>query len=372
MGANPRDKDSGADSEQSGVTRWLDERLPLEGARELAGKKTIPRHKHSIWYYFGGMSLFLFGTQIFTGVLLLLYYRPTSEAAFESVQFIMTEVEFGWLFRSIHSWSANLLVAVLFVHLFSVMLLKAYRKPREITWITGVLLFFITLGFGFTGYLLPWNRLAFFATKVGTEIVTSVPLVGHWLLTFLRGGEDVTGATLTRLFGFHVAVLPMLTALVLGLHLLLVQHHGMSIPTSVEREAKSNPPMPFVPNFLLRDILGWLIVLGVLAALAALIPWELGEKADPFEAAPAGIRPEWYFMFMFESLKLVPAKILMFDGEAVAILFFGACGLFLLLVPFLDVRSKREQPSPLFTAIGILAIIYIGGMTAYAYLKVYL
>ena len=351
------------------VSAWLDERLPLPAARDLAAKKTVPLHRHSIWYYFGGMALFLFGIQVVTGILLLLYYRPTAEAAFESVQFIVTEVTFGWLIRSIHSWSANLMVAAAFVHLFSVLLTKAYRRPREMTWVTGVLLLFISLGFGFTGYLLPWNRLAFFATKVGTEIVRDVPVVGHWLLTFLRGGEDVTGATLTRLFGFHVAVLPMATAAVLGMHLLLVQHHGMSVPPSVEADPGPKRSMPFFPNFLLRDLLGWLIALGLLAALAALFPWELGEKADPFEPAPAGIRPEWYFMFMFETLKLVPSKVLFIDGEILAIFSFGVCGVLLLLVPFLDVWSRRGQRSPLFTAGGIVALIYIAGMTAYAYLR---
>ena len=351
---------------------WWGNRLPLESVCELAAKKTVPIHRHSIWYYFGGMALFLFVIQAATGILLLLYYRPTAEAAFESVQFIMTEVRFGWLIRSIHSWSANLMVGAAFVHLFSALFMKAYRRPREITWVTGVTLLFIALGFGFTGYLLPWNRLAFFATKVGTEIVRDVPVVGHWMLSFLRGGEDVTGATLTRLFGFHVAVLPLMVTGVLGLHLLLVQHHGMSVPPSVEKDPRPKRSMPFFPNFLLRDVLGWLVALGLLAALSALFPWELGEKADPFESAPAGIRPEWYFMFMFETLKIVPAKVWIFDGEVLAILSFGLCGFILVLIPFLDAWSRRGERSPLFTAAGIVALVYILGMTAYAYLKLIL
>jgi cytochrome b6 len=358
-------------SRKDRVMAWLDERLPLEGARKLMAKKKVPRHKHSIWYYFGGMTLFLFGTQIFTGILLLLYYRPTAESAFESVQFIMTKVEFGWMIRSIHSWSANLMVGAAFVHLFSVFFLRAYRKPREFTWVSGVLLLFISLGFGFTGYLLPWNRLAFFATKVGTEIVSDIPLIGHWLLIVLRGGEEVTGATLTRLFGVHVAVLPILVAVVLGLHLFLVQHHGMSVPMSVEKEAASKKPMPFVPNFLLRDVLGWLVALAILAALAAHFPWELGEKADPFEPAPPGIRPEWYFMFMFETLKWVPARILFFEGEVLAILFFGLCAVLLILVPFLDFKTQRGERSPIFTAVGIFALSYIVVVTVYAYWKAF-
>src|ERR1051326_7115005 len=141
---------------------WLDERLAVGAAAEIARKKEIPLHRQAVWYYFGGMTLFLFSVQVFTGILLLLYYRPSAENAFESVQFIMTEVQFGWLIRSVHSWSANLLIGVLFIHMFSAFFLKAYHKPREITWIGGALLLFLTLCFGFSGYLLPWNKLAFF------------------------------------------------------------------------------------------------------------------------------------------------------------------------------------------------------------------
>src|SRR5439155_5980452 len=151
---------------------------------------------------------------------------PSAETAFESVQFIMTEVRFGWLVRSLHSWSANLMIAMLFVHMFSVFFLKAYRAPREITWASGVILFFLSLAFGFSGYLLPWNTLSFFATKVGTEVAGVVPVIGKLLVRFLRGGDEVSGATLTRFYGFHVAILPAITTAFLMLHLLMVQRHG--------------------------------------------------------------------------------------------------------------------------------------------------
>jgi len=149
---------------------WLADRAPIAEVEAAIQHKTVPQHRHSIWYYLGGMTLFLFAVQVVTGILLLLYYRPSAGEAYGSVQFIMTRVPFGWLVRSIHSWSANLMVATTFIHLFSVLFLKAYRKPRELTWITGVLMLFLILAFGFTGYLLPWNELAFFATRVGTDI----------------------------------------------------------------------------------------------------------------------------------------------------------------------------------------------------------
>ena len=135
----------------------------------------MPVHRYSYWYFLGGMTLFLFGVQVLTGALLLLYYRPGADEAFESVQFIMTQVQFGWLVRSVHSWSANLLIFMAFAHLFSVLFLRSYRKPRELTWVSGVLLLFLMLGFGFSGYLLPWNTLSYFATKVGTEIPAQIP-----------------------------------------------------------------------------------------------------------------------------------------------------------------------------------------------------
>ncbi len=208
----------------------------------------------------------------------------------------MTRVPFGWLIRNVHSWSANLLIGAAFAHFFSVFLLKSYRKPRELTWVSGMLLLFLMLGFGFSGYLLPWNELSFFATKVGTGIAGSIPLAGRFLLRLLRGGDDVSGATLSRFFGIHVAVLPAMATALVALHLLFVQRQGMSVPLKVERRLKTGEnvrQMPFFPNYVLRDVLVWYVALAALAALAAFLPWGLGKKADPFAAVPPGIRPEW-------------------------------------------------------------------------------
>jgi cytochrome b6 len=279
----------------------------------------------------------------------------------------MAEVQFGWLIRSIHSWSANLMIFTAFLHLFSVLLLKAYRKPREITWVSGVVLLGLAMAFGFTGYLLPWNELAYFATRVGTQIVDVVPFVGSFIGGVLRGGSDVTGATLTRFYAFHVAVLPMIVTFLLGLHLFMVQKHGMSVPPDVERQGGPKGVMRFVPNFLLRDLVGWLTALAVLAALAAYFPAHLGEKADPFAPAPAGIKPEWYFMFMFQTLKYLPAHILWLEGEVVGILGFGIAGLIVLLVPFLDRKTARGEASRVVTWLAIAAIVYILILTYLGY-----
>lgn len=347
------------------IKLWLDERLSLSTLGEIASKKEIPLHRHSIWYYFGGMTLFLFTVQVVTGILLLLYYRPSSEGAFESVQFIITEVKFGWLIRSIHSWSANLMIATLFIHMFSVYFLRAYRAPREMTWLSGVFLLFIAVCFGFSGYLLPWNKLAFFATKVGTEIAGVIPIVGRPMLRFLRGGDDVTGATLTRFFGFHVAVLPATATVFIAIHVLLVQLHGMSVPPSLDGQPVKK--MKFVPNFVMRDLIGWILAIGVLAALAALFPWELGEKADAFAPAPAGIKPEWYFLFMFQTLKNIPAKIWKFDGEVIGILAFSFGALLLFLVPFLDRAPGHQRRRMIFNVFGVLVLLFMVLMTIVGY-----
>ncbi len=351
------------------IGHWLDERFDLEELTYPLRKKAVPMHKLSFWYFLGGITLFLFMVQVCTGILLLLYYRPSANEAFESVQYITTQVKFGWLVRSIHSWSANLMILTAFAHMFSVIFLKAYRKPRELTWLTGVLLLFLALGFGFSGYLLPWNTLAFFATKVGTEIPGQIPVVGKWIMIFLRGGEDVTGATLSRFFGFHVALLPGIATTLLALHLLLVQKFGISVPPKTEATWEADPgsrrEMEFFPNFALRELMAWYGMLGVLGVLASIFPWELGVKADPFLPAPAGIRPEWYFMFRFQTRKLIPAKVFCLDGEILGILTFGAAGAVLAVVPFLH-RGRRSQLA--ITGAAILALAYMGGMTFYGYL----
>jgi quinol-cytochrome oxidoreductase complex cytochrome b subunit len=353
------------------VQGWLDERFHWAELIAPVREKTVPTHKYSYWYFLGGITLFLFLIQVCTGILLLLYYRPGANDSFESVQYIMTRVQFGWLIRSIHSWAANLMILTAFAHMFSVVFLRAYRKPRELTWLSGMLLLFLAMGFGFSGYLLPWNTLAFFATKVGTEIAGQVPIIGHSLMVFLRGGEDVTGATVTRFFGFHVALLPLLTTLLVLVHLALVQYFGMSVPPGVEARSKASPgetrQMKFFPNFFLRELMAWYIALGVLGALAAILPWELGTKADPFASAPAGIRPEWYFMFMFQTLKKIPAKIGFLDGEVVGILVFGVAGVLWLLLPFFDQLGQGRGRRFIMGA-GAFALSYIVAMTVYGYL----
>ena len=351
------------------IENWLDERFDLTPIRNLIEHKKVPVHGHSIWYYMGGISLFLFIIQVFTGLLLLMYYIPGENAAYESVQFIITKVRFGWLIRNLHSWSANLMVLFIFLHMFSVFFTKAFRKPRELTWVTGFVLLLLAMGFGFSGYLLPWNELAFFATKVGTDIVAVVPFIGEELKIILRGGEDVTGATLSRFFGIHVAILPAIFTTLLVIHLFFVQRQGMSEPEEFEQlSEKEKKYIPFFPNFVLQDALLWIIVLIGLLSLTLFFPWELGMKADALASAPIGIKPEWYFMFMFETLKLLPAHILFVEGEVVGIFAFAFAGIIWMFIPFIKFSKRKNLNSKIIRWFGLISLIYMIIFTIYGYL----
>lgn len=339
---------------------WLDDRYQIKDLEEFARKKSVPKFRETIWYYFGGIALLLFIVQVITGILLLMYYKGTEDLAFESVQYISAKINFGWLIRSVHSWSANLMILAVVIHMFSVYFLKAFREPRELTWYSGIILLFISLGFGFSGYLLPWNELAFFATKVGTDIAGEIPLFGEYLLKLLRGGEDVTGTTLSRFFGFHVAIFPGLFVVFLSVHLLLIQRQGITEPEEwLRKDEHERKHIPFFPNFVLRELLIWLVVINILAILAVYFPWELGSKANPFSPAPEGIKPEWYFLGMFQVLKLLPGEVLFLNGELFGILLFGTVALLWVLVPFWDRRTKRGMKNRIINYTGIIILMLL-------------
>lgn len=351
--------------QKSALSRWLKDRAPVDPVLESLHGKAVPRHKHSFWYLFGGLSLFFFAVQLVTGMLLLVYYSPTPATAHESVEFIMTQVPHGWLVRSVHSWAANLMIASVLLHLFSTYLMKAYRKPRELTWMSGVILLMIVLGFGFTGYLLPWDTVAYFATQIGTEVPRSLPIIGPLAASLLRGGEFVEAESLTRLFALHVAILPLLSLGLIALHLVLVHTHGMSKPIGLEQRSST---VPFYPNFLYRDFLAWTAGLSLLAMLVLMFPVQLGPKADPFASAPVGIKPEWYFLVLFQTLRMMPATVLGLGGEMVVNAVVMLVGLGLILVPFLDRKASREEPSRAFTVIGWAGFLYMALTIGLAYL----
>ncbi|WP_294344447.1 cytochrome b N-terminal domain-containing protein [Prosthecochloris sp.] len=351
------------DSKTGAGTSWFQERFNVLGPIiDYMKKKEVPQHRLSIWYYFGGLTLFFFAIQIITGLLLLLYYRPTEAEAFARFVYIQTEVPYGWLIRQVHAWSANLMVLMAFIHMFSTFFMKAYRKPRELMWVSGFVLLVLTLGFGFTGYLLPWNELAYFATQIGTEVPKVAP-GGEFIVQLLRGGEEVGAETLTRMFAMHVVLLPGLVMLFLTGHLMLVQVLGASTPIGYKEAGLVKGYEKFFPTFIAKDGIAWMLGFALLIYLAVIFPWEIGVKADPLAAAPDGIKPEWYFWAQFQLLKDFKFE----GGELLAIILFTVVAIVWALVPFMDKKAAREEKSPLFTFLGliVLASLLIGTYRVY-------
>lgn len=339
---------------------FIEERLPLADLQHLAEKKKVPMHRHSVWYYLGGIAGMLLAVQFVTGMLLMVYYVPEINAAHASILKLNTQVNFGWFVRSLHSWGANLMILALFVHLFSTYFMKAYRKPRELTWWSGLILMVLCLGFGFTGYLLPWDDVSFFATKIGLDMASKMPLLGPTLAHMLRGGDTVSQATISRFFMIHVAVLPALMIGLLGGHVFLVQTHGISEPDKFKNQPEEKKVYEkFFPDFFLKDILVWILALNVLFALATMAPWSLGPEADPFAAVLIGIKPEWYFLAPFQFLKLIPANVGPIEGELFGIIIMAIVGLGFVFMPFYDkgINPIRSRVATTFGAFVLLALV---------------
>ncbi len=335
--------------------------------KKLAKSKLVPEHRYDLWYYTGGITLFLFIVQFITGMLMALYYVPHIDFAYKSIIEIVTKLNMGWFFRSLHHWGAQLAIVFLFIHLFGTLLLKSYRKPREFVWITGFILLGISIFFGLSGYLLLWDERAFAAVRVATGGAGAFPVIGWFIKAFLRGSMDVTGDTLLRFYAFHVAILPIITLGLIGLHILLVQYHGMSLPLSLQKEKRRE--IPFFPNAFYRDLAIWLVVTGVLVTLTVYLPPEIGVKADPLAPPPENVKPEWYFLFLMQTLKLFPGSILGMNGETIAIVIVSAAIFFFFLIPFFDLKSSRGEKSPLFTWIGVIYLLYFLTMTAVGFLS---
>lgn len=351
---------------------WLDERYRLQVLWHAMVEVPIPRRAQT--YFLGGITLFLFGVQAITGILLAVYYQPTPERAYDSILFIMNDVAFGWLIRSIHAWGANLMIIFCVLHLLRVFLQAAYKAPRELTWVAGMFLLLVTLGFGFTGYLLPWDQRAFWATVVGSNIADAVPFIGDQALIFLRSGPEITALTLTRFFAAHVLILPASLGALLVLHLVMVHQQGLADPTepkssprpvlpdesqSVASTAEANDGttpaerkwLPFFPNYVLDEVIAWYILLGLIVVLASLLPVGLEEQADPFKTPPH-VKPEWYFLAVYQLLKLVPRTLgVLAPMVGIAILIF---------FPFLDrnpYRFWRRRPLSMIGTVIIVALL---------------
>ncbi|HJP29789.1 MAG TPA: cytochrome bc complex cytochrome b subunit [Candidatus Latescibacteria bacterium] len=295
---------------------WFDERLHLEPVRQVVLdnlRKPVPPHVN--WLFtLGAALLLLLSVQLLSGVLLMAYYKPTGREAFASVESIMYEVPLGWLVRSIHNWGSHLIVIVALAHMFRVFFYGGFKKPRELTWIVGVGLLAAILGFGFTGYLLPWDQVAYWGTVVATEAPASLPVLGPTTRQFMIGGSEVADATLGRFYVVHVFLLPLLLLGLVGLHLFLIRYQGISslgrsdVPEPTAEQNRAAGGEPFFPHHFLRDSATMYLTLGVLVTLALLYPAHIGTPADPL-STPMGIKPEWYFLPAYQLLKYVPEVV---------------------------------------------------------------
>jgi hypothetical protein len=209
---------------------WVDERYEVSEPLSKVLNKPVPKYALRWFYCLGGITAFLFVIQAVTGIMLAFYYQPTPDAAYASIQFIESQVRFGASIRAIHHWAANGMIVVCIAHMLRVFIMGAFKTPRELNWVSGSLLLILTLAFGFTGYLLPWDQRAFWATTVGTEIAGAIPVIGNLALVYLRVGWDVTAQTLSRFYALHVIVLPIFTLAMMGAHFLMVRRQGIARP----------------------------------------------------------------------------------------------------------------------------------------------
>jgi len=311
---------------------WLDDRTNYRAARKHLLDEPLPPGT-GWWFVTGSILLFLLGVQLLTGVVLSMYYVPSSESAYDSVRFIMTQLSFGRIVRGLHFFGASFIVVAAVVHMLRVVIFGSYKKPREVTWITGVLLLLIILGFALSGYLLPWDQRAYWATTVTINIARSTPLLGEQIAGVLRGGANLGALTLLRWYAAHVFLLPAALIVFTISHVYLMRRHGISAPLkTVEGEWK-----PFYPSHALKDTI---VIAGVFAALLTLsiaVRAPLDAIADPSDATYIP-RPEWYFLSLFQLLKYFPGRLepvatIVIPGVIVALLF---------LLPFIDRRDERR------------------------------
>ncbi len=334
----------------AGLKKWLEVRIGLsELVKSQLTEYRVPRNIN-LFYTLGFVALAAFVLQVVTGLLLLIFYVPDGARAFKSVQRIMTTIPYGWLFRLMHVVGSNILMAVVLVHMLSVFFMNSYKKPRELTWITGALLLLITVTFCLSGYLLPWSQLSYWGTTIVTTIPTAFPYVGSFVAELLRGGPTVSGTTLGRFFALHVGFLPAALLVVLSLHLFLIRRIGVSAPPFgaapeekkewTEFQHDSHPGgVPFFPHYVLKETVMVMIFLAVMFFIIAFIPTlflpeDTNLPANPFKT-PEHIKPEWYFLAPYQMLKLIPNK---FVGISLQLIIVGL----FLVWPLLD-TSKQEN-----------------------------
>jgi ubiquinol-cytochrome c reductase cytochrome b subunit len=370
--------------QRTGLYSWFQERLNIDTLWRALFIRKIP-FGVNLLYTLGFASLALFLVQMFTGMLLALYYSPSPDHAYDSVEYMISQVPFGQVIRSIHRWGASAMVVLVVLHLLVTFGMGAYKYPREVTWWVGVLLFLVTFAFAFTGYLLPWDEKAYWATTVGTNMAGTVPLIGRFVESVLRGGTQLGALSLARFFAFHVLLLPMALTALVAVHLFLVVWQGVSVPPGLWDQAvarfrgRGRPhTVPeaeieyhtvyedfkargrrFFPDLIVEDAIVSTAIILIVIALAVLFGSPLEGQADPTNTGYVP-RPDWYFLFLFELLRYFPGSLEWVGVVVLPGLFF----LFLFLLPFLD-RGPRRSPRyrPISSAIATLSVLAVVGLT---------
>jgi ubiquinol-cytochrome c reductase cytochrome b subunit len=366
------------------VYGWLQDRLNIEAIWRALFIRKIP-FGVNLLYTLGFASLALFLVQVLTGTILALYYSPSPDHAYDSIEYLITQVPFGQVIRGIHHWGASAMVVVVMLHLLVTFAMGAYKYPREVTWWVGIALFALTFAFGFTGYLLPWDEKAYWATTVGTNMAGTVPAVGGFIEGVLRGGSQLGALTLTRFYAFHVLVLPLALMSLVALHLFLVVWQGVSVPPALWDQAvasfrgpKGSPRAPesaaeyhavyedfktrgrrFFPDLIVEDAVVSTVLVLIVIGFALVLGTPLEGQADPTNTGYVP-RPEWYFLFLFELLKYFPGSLEWVGVVVLPGLFF----IFLFLLPFLD-RGPRRSPRyrPISSILGVLSVAVVGFLT---------
>ena len=330
------------------VIDWLENRTGIETAVRSFLYEEIPASAG--WHQaFGSVAVFAFLMQVFTGILLAFNYAPTPGDAYNSLRYIVTELTGGSIIRGLHHWGASMMIVTVVLHMAQVFVWGAYKKPRETTWMLGVVLMLLTLAYGLTGYLLPWDNRAYWGTVVTTKIAAQAPVAGPYLARLLGGQGSIGVVTFARFYALHVLLLPPLTMFLIGLHVYLVRRHGVT-----PAPAETDMPKKFFPEQVFKDTVVIFLYFVVLAVLAVAARVPLGQLADPTDTAFVP-RPEWYFLFLFQTVKL-------FDGplEIVGTVVLPTLAILVLfLIPFVD-RGKAIRLARRTTAMGAVVLAGLG------------
>lgn len=336
------------------MQKWLADSFPIDwNELKHMTSEPIPNHLKRWWFAIGGTPAYLFVIQVITGIILTFYYVPQPDFAYESVAFITREVRFGWFIRSVHRWSAHLMIITLMLHMIRVFFTGAYRKPRELNWMIGVAILLTTLGFGFTGYSLIYEQISYWASVVGTNIAEATPLIGKPLANFIRGGSEVGPNTLTRFFVLHIGVLPTVITILIFLHIVQIRLHGVTeLKFESDATDESDQTFPFFPDHFYTEVTIGLVLTFILTILALIYPAEMGAIANPL-VTPEHIKPEWFFFAMFRWLKLTSFQV----GVVGSMIFLTILFFWPFIDRFFEKRWKGREISFWLGVIGFLVFL---------------